>query len=106
MKVSRIQVYSLWLKVKYILWLMLFQLRRKNVLLIHSLSHFYIQFCCSDFLIVNGVWLEVATMNTNVWEMEGMINLINNAISIFIFVLMSQMIIVRAGGMDDTGQVR
>jgi hypothetical protein len=45
-------------------------------------------------------------MNINVWEMEGMINLINNAISVFIFVVMSQMIIIQAGWMDDTGQVR
>ena len=41
------------------------------------------------FLLVNGAWLVVATMNDNVWENQGVINLINNAISIFIFAVIS-----------------
>ena len=32
------------------------------------------------FLLVNGVWLALTTMNANAWENEGMINLTNNAI--------------------------
>jgi hypothetical protein len=47
-----------------------------------------------SFLIVSGIWIEFATMNIDVWEMEGMINLIKNAISIFIFFLMNKMIII------------
>jgi hypothetical protein len=77
----------------------------KNVF--HSFSFaFLYSFFLLGFLIVSGVWLEVATMNINDWEMEGMINLINNAIWIFIFVVMSQMIIIRVGWMDATKQVR
>jgi hypothetical protein len=44
------------------------------------------------FLLVSGVWLVVATMNENVWKNEEMINLINNVITIFIFVVMTQTI--------------
>jgi hypothetical protein len=47
-----------------------------------------------------------ATMNDRVCEFEGMINLINNVISVFIIVVMSQVLIIQAGWMDDTGQVR
>ena len=47
-----------------------------------------------SFLIVSGIWIEFATMNINVWEMEGMINLIKNAISIFTFFVMNKMIII------------
>jgi hypothetical protein len=59
-----------------------------------------------SFLLVSGVWLVDATMNVDVLEMEGMIELITNVISVFTSVMMSQMIIVQAGKMDDTGQVR
>jgi hypothetical protein len=45
-------------------------------------------------------------MNIDVWELEGMNDLINNLISVFIFVVMIQLIIVQVGYMDDTGQVR
>jgi hypothetical protein len=53
--------------------------KNKNVVDSFSFTYFYSVLLLS-FLIVSGVWLEVARMNINVWEMEGMINLINNAI--------------------------
>jgi hypothetical protein len=36
-------------------------------------------------------------MNIDVWELEGMNDLINNLISVFIFVVMIHMIIVQVG---------
>jgi hypothetical protein len=56
-------------------------------------------------LIFNGVWLLNATKNVDDCAINGTITLINNAISFFMFVVISQVIIVPAERMDDTGQV-
>jgi hypothetical protein len=87
--VSKIHIYNLRLKVKQVLWLMLFMLRRENMLMVHSLSHLYIQFCLFSLLLINGVCLVVATMNGRVCEFKGMINLVNNVVSVFVIVVMS-----------------
>ena len=76
------------------------------MLLIHSLLHIYFLFFCSVFLLVNGVWLVVVTMNVDVWKYEGMVNFINNIVSFFIIVMMSQMLTIPVGWLDDTGQTR
>jgi hypothetical protein len=63
-------------------------------------------FFCSSLLLVNGVWLVAATMNGGVCEFKGMVNLVNNVVSVFIMVVMSQVLVIQEGRMDDTGQVR
>jgi hypothetical protein len=40
-------------------------------------------------LLINGVWLDTATMNGGVCEFKGMVNLVNNVVSIFIIIVMS-----------------
>ena len=59
-----------------------------------------------SLLLVLGVWLVVTTMNCGICEFEGIINLINNVVLVFIIVVMSQMIIIQLAWMDDTRQVR
>jgi hypothetical protein len=45
-------------------------------------------------------------MNGGIYEIEGMINLIKNIVSLFIIVLMSQVLIIQAGWMDGSIKVR
>jgi hypothetical protein len=40
-------------------------------------------------LLISGVWLDTATMNSGVCEFKGMVNLVNNVVSIFIIIVMS-----------------
>jgi hypothetical protein len=58
------------------------------------------------FILVSRVWLVVATMNGRVCVFEGMINLINDVVSFFIIVMMSWVLIIQAGLMDNIIQVR
>jgi hypothetical protein len=58
-----------------------------------------------SLLLFNGVWLLTMTKNVDDCAIDGMITLINNVISVFMFVVISQVIIVQAERMDDTGQV-
>jgi hypothetical protein len=58
-----------------------------------------------SLLLFSGVWLLNATKNVDDCAINEMITLINNAISVFMFVVISQVIIVPAERMDDTGQV-
>ena len=58
-----------------------------------------------SLLLFSGVWLQNATKNVDDCAIDGMITLINNAISFFMFVMISQVIIVPAERMDDTRQV-
>jgi hypothetical protein len=58
-----------------------------------------------SLLLFNGVWLLNAIRNVDDYAINEMITLINNVISIFMFVVISQVIIVLAEKMDDTGQV-
>jgi hypothetical protein len=44
------------------------------------------------------------TNNVDECAVDGMITLINNAISVFMFVVISQVIIIPTERMDDTGQ--
>jgi len=53
-----------------------------------SFSFVYLVLSLS-FILVNRAWLIVETMNGNICEFEGMINLINNVFSVFIIVVMS-----------------
>jgi hypothetical protein len=57
-------------------------------------------------LLINGVWLATATMNGGVYEFKGMVNFINNIVSFFIMVVMSQVLVIQVGRMNDTRQVR
>jgi hypothetical protein len=59
-----------------------------------------------SLLLISGIWLATATMNGRVCEFKGMVNLVNNVVSVFIMVVMSQVLVIQAGRMDDTGQVR
>jgi hypothetical protein len=59
-----------------------------------------------SLLLINGLWLATTTMNGGVCEFKGMVNLVRDVVSIFIMVVMSQVLIIQAGKMDDTGQVR
>jgi hypothetical protein len=57
-----------------------------------------------SLLLFSGVWLLNATNNVDDCAIDEMIILINNAISVLMFVLISQVIIVPAEEMDETGQ--
>ena len=57
-------------------------------------------------LLISGIWLATGTMNGVVCEFKGMFNLVNNVVSFFIMVVMSQVLIIQEGNLDDTGQVR
>lgn len=59
-----------------------------------------------SLLLISGVWLVVATMNGSICEYEGMVNLINNYIPVFIITVMNKMLIIPVGKMDGIGQVR
>ena len=58
-----------------------------------------------SLLLFSGVWLQSATKNIDDCAINEMITLINNAILVFMFVVISQVIIVLAERIDDTGQV-
>ena len=58
-----------------------------------------------SLLLFSGVWMLNAAKNVDDCVINGMITLINNVISVFMFVVISQVIIVPAERMDDTGQV-
>jgi len=45
-------------------------------------------------------------MNGVVCEFKGMFNLVNNFVSVFVMVMMSQVLVIQEGWMDDTGKVR
>ena len=55
--------------------------------------------------LINDVWLLTATKNVDDCAIDGIITLINNAISLFMFVVISQVIIVQDERMDDTKKV-
>jgi hypothetical protein len=59
-----------------------------------------------SLLLISGVCLVVATMNGGVCEFKGMVNLVNNVVSVFIIIVMSQVLVIQAEWMDDTRQVR
>jgi hypothetical protein len=63
-------------------------------------------FLLFNLLLINGVCLVAATMNDEVCEFKGMVNLVNNVVSVFIIVVMSQALVIQVGRMDDTGYVR
>jgi hypothetical protein len=67
---------------------------------------FVYSFLFISLLIISGIWLVTATMNDRVCEFKGMVNLVNSVVSIFIMVMMSQVLIIQEGWMDDIGQVR
>jgi hypothetical protein len=69
-----------------------------------SFSFAYSVLLFSLFLF-SGVWLQNATKNVDDCAINEMITLINNVISVFMFVVISQVIIVPAERMDDTGQL-
>jgi hypothetical protein len=41
-------------------------------------------------------------MNGGVCEFKGMVNLVSNVVTVFILVVMSQVLVIQAGKMDDT----
>jgi hypothetical protein len=57
-------------------------------------------------LLISGVWLVAAIMNGGVCEFKGMVNLVNNVVLVFIIIVMSQVLIIQVGRMDDTRKVR
>jgi hypothetical protein len=59
-----------------------------------------------SLLLINELWLTTATMNGGVCEFKGMVNLVNNVVSVFIMVMMSNVLIIQAGKLNDIGQVR
>jgi hypothetical protein len=56
-----------------------------------------------SLLLISGV---AARMNGRVCKFKGMVNLVSNVVSVFIMVVMSQVLVIQARRMDDTGQVR
>jgi hypothetical protein len=50
-----------------------------------------------SLLLINGVWLATTTMNDKVCEFKGMVNLVNNVVSVFIMVVMSQVLVIQEG---------
>jgi hypothetical protein len=58
-----------------------------------------------SLLLLSGVWLQNVTKNVDGCAINEMIILINNVISVFMFVVFSQVIIVPVERMDDTRQV-
>jgi magnesium-transporting ATPase (P-type) len=58
-----------------------------------------------SFLLFSGVWLLNTTNKVDYGALNEMITLINNVISVFMFVVISQVIIFQAKRMEDTGQV-
>jgi hypothetical protein len=74
--------------------------KRKHVL---SFSFAYSVLLIS-LLLFNGVWLQSAKKNIDDCAINEMITLINNAISVFMFVVISQVIIIPIERMDDIGQ--
>jgi hypothetical protein len=60
----------------------------------------------TSLLLISGLWLAIATMNFRVCEFKGIVNLVNNIVSFFIMVVMSQVLVIQEGKLDDTGQVR
>jgi hypothetical protein len=58
-----------------------------------------------SFLLFSGVWILNATKNVDDCAINEMITLINNVISVFMFVVISEVIIVPVERMDDIGQV-
>jgi hypothetical protein len=53
-------------------------------------------------MLFSGVWLQNETKSVDDCAIDGMITLINNAISVFMFVVIGQVIIVQVERMDDT----
>jgi len=72
--------------------------KRKHVV---SLAHLVLLF---GLLLFSSVWMLTTTNNVDECAVDGMITLINNDISVFMFVVISQVIIIPAERMDDTGQ--
>jgi hypothetical protein len=69
-----------------------------------SFSFTYSVFLFS-FLLFSGVWLKNATKNVDDCAIDGMITLINNAISVFLFVMIGHVIIIQEERMHDIRQV-
>jgi len=59
-----------------------------------------------SLLLISGIWLATATMDGGVCEFKGMVNLVNNVVSIFIMVVMSLVLVIQEERMNDTRQVR
>jgi hypothetical protein len=57
-----------------------------------------------SLLLFSGVWLQSATKSVDDCVINEMITLIKNVISIFMFVVISQVIIIPTERMDDTGK--
>ena len=49
-----------------------------------------------SLLLINGVCLVVSTMNDDVCEFKGMVNLVNNVVLVFIIVVMSHVLVIQA----------
>ena len=68
---------------------------------------FYLTFACLVLclllLLFSSVWMVVVTLNTDLSKDDIMIKFVNNVMVVFVFVMMSQMILNRAGWMVDTG---
>jgi hypothetical protein len=48
-----------------------------------------------NLLLINGVWLAIATMNDKVCEFKGMVNLVGIVVSIFIITMKIQVLIIQ-----------
>jgi len=59
-----------------------------------------------SLLLISGIWLSTAKMDGGVCEFIGMVNLVSSVVSIFIMVVMSQVLVIQEGRLNDTGQVR
>jgi hypothetical protein len=55
-----------------------------------------------SLLLFSGVWMQSATKNVDDCAITELITWINNAISVFMFVVISQVIIIPTERMDDT----
>jgi hypothetical protein len=47
-----------------------------------------------NLLLISGIWLATAKMNGIVCQFKGMVNLVSNVVSVFIMVVMSQVLII------------
>jgi hypothetical protein len=62
-----------------------------------SFSFAYVySFLFFSLLLISGVCLLATTMNGRVCEFKGMVNFLNNVVSIFIIIVMSQVLIIQA----------
>lgn len=60
---------------------------------------------CLILLLFGYVWIVASTLNADLCNDEEMIKFFNSVMFVFIFIMMSQVILHQAGWMKNTGQL-